>query len=297
MQTISRDQAVYTMSKDNPPALTVKPGTTVLFETSDCFANQIQSETDYSGLDWNKVNPATGPLYVEGAEVGDVLSVKIEKIQVADQGLVFAEKGLGVLGHRLEGTYVKFFPIVDDHAVITDTLKIPVNKHIGVMGVAPKEGSIGTAAPDDHGGNLDCKELAEGATLYFEVNTPGALLAIGDLHAVMADGECGASGLEITGEVRVTVDVIKGKKMPTPMIITDTHIMTIVSHEDLDIAVDKSAENLADYIMDTYGLNLKEAAMLLALAAHTKICQVVDPKKTARTEIRKDYIGSGFFQG
>jgi len=295
MQIISREQAVYAMSKDNPPALIVKPGTTVLFETSDCFANQIHSETDFSGLDWNKVNPATGPLYVEGAEVGDVLSVKIEKIEIADKGFVFAEKGLGVLGHRFEGTYAKIFPIIDGKAVITDTLQIPINKHIGVMGVAPKEGSIGTATPDDHGGNLDCKELAEGATLYFEVNTPGALLAIGDLHAVMADGECGASGLEIQGEVTVTVDVVKGKKMPTPMIITDTHVMTIVSHEDLDTAVDKSAENLADYIMETYGLDIKEAAMILALAAHTKICQIVDPKKTARTEIRKEYIGGGFF--
>lgn len=296
MQIISREQAVYAMSKDNPPALIVKPGTTVLFETSDCFANQIHSETDFSGLDWNKVNPATGPLYVEGAEVGDVLSVKIEKIEIADKGFVFAEKGLGVLGHRFEGTYAKIFPIIDGKAVITDTLQIPINKHIGVMGVAPKEGSIGTATPDDHGGNLDCKELAEGATLYFEVNTPGALLAIGDLHAVMADGECGASGLEVAGQVTVTVDLIKGKKMPTPMIITDTHIMTIVSHEDLDIAVDKSAENLADYIMDAYNLSTTEAAMLLALAADMKICQVVDPKKTARTEIRKDYIGGGFLQ-
>ena len=161
---------------------------------------------------------------------------------------------------------------------------------IGVIGVAPKSEAIPCSTPDLHGGNMDCKEVCEGATLLLPVNVPGALLAMGDLHAIMADGEIGVSGLEVSGEVTVTVDLIKGKVLPLPMIINDDYVMTIASDEDLDIAVDMAVANMISYLTKEYEFSQHDAVMLTSLVADVRICQVVDPKKTIRVEFPRKYL-------
>ena len=137
---------------------------------------------------------------------------------------------------------------------------------------------------------MDCKEVCEGATLLIPVSVPGALLAMGDLHAVMADGEIGVSGLEVSGEVTVTVDLIKGKTLPLPMIINADHIMTLASDEDLDIAVDMAVANMISYLSAEHGFKQEDAVMLTSMIADVRICQVVDPKKTIRVEFPRKYL-------
>ena len=155
---------------------------------------------------------------------------------------------------------------------------------IGVIGTAPAGEDIPNGVPDYHGGNMDCKEIREGATLLLPVNVPGALLAMGDLHAVMADGEIGVSGLEVNGAVTVTVDVIKGKSLPLPMILNATHHMTLASHEDLDVAVEMAVANMVEYLTNEKSISQEDAVMLVSLVGDVRICQVVDPKKTVRVE-------------
>jgi len=291
MFKISENQTVYNMSKDNAPVLTVPKGSKIEFETADALGGQIQSADDrLDSLDWSRINPATGPVYVEDAMPGDVLSVKIEKIEVPDFGVMVAGSGMGVSGSILDGSYTKIIPIKDDVAIFSDKIKIPLNKMIGVIGTAPKDGAIGCGVPDLHGGNMDCKEIKEGATVLLPVNVPGALLALGDLHAAQADGEICVTGIEVSGKVTVTVDVIKNQTLPLPMIISDTHVMTLASDEDLDKAADMAAINMVSYLRDTCGFSAHEAAMLVSLAGDVRICQVVDPKKTARVEMPKCYI-------
>ena len=293
MNIIPKDKAIYAMSGANAPALTVAAGSRVVFETRDALSDQITSEDDaFDGLDWGRINPATGPLYIEGAAVGDVLSVTIEKIEIADRGVALCGKGMGTLGHLFDGSHIKVMPIVDGKVIFSDTISFPVNKMVGVIGTAPaeSEGEISCGVPCAHGGNLDCKKITEGATLFLPVNVPGALLAIGDLHAAMGDGEIGVSGLEVAGRVTVTVDVLKGANMPTPMLRNASHIMTLASHEDLDIAVDMATENMVKYLMAERDLTLADATMLISLTGDVRICQVVDPKKTIRVEIA---IGEG----
>ena len=285
MQTITRDQVVYTMSPNNPPVLHADPGAQIIFETEDALHGQIKSaDGGFGGLDWSRVNPATGPLYINGAQPGDVLSVKIEKIDVAASGVVVCGKGMGALGHMLEGSAIKIMDIEGDMARFSDTISLPLNKMIGVIGVAPKDEDIPCGAPDYHGGNMDCKEIKEGATVLLPVNVPGALLAMGDLHAIMADGEIGVSGLEVPGAVTVTVDIIKGKDLPLPMILNDDYVMTLASDVDLDIAVEMAVANMVDYLVKNEGFTQHDAVMLISLAADVRICQVVDPKKTVRVE-------------
>jgi len=291
MNKVSKENVIYEMNAENKPVLFVDPGSVVVFETWDALKGQVTTaDGGFDGLDWSYVNPATGPVYINGAEPGDVLSVRIDKIDVADSGVVICGKGMGVLGDTLKSTTTKIMPIKDDCAIFSDTIKLPLNKMIGVIGTAPNGAAISNGAPDLHGGNMDCKEVCEGATLLLPVNVPGALLAMGDLHAVMADGEIGVSGLEVAGEVTVTVDLIKNKCLPLPMIINDKHVMTIASDEDLDIAVEMAVANMVSYLKAEGGFSENDAVIMTSLVADVRICQVVDPKKTIRVEFPKIYI-------
>jgi len=291
MQKVTKDTIVYSMSADNKPVLHAQPGSQIQFETWDALHGQVKSESEgFNGLDWSRVNPATGPVYINGAEVGDILSVKIDKIEIADTGVVICGSGMGVMGSVLQGSSLKVVSIVDGMAHYTDKIHLPINKMIGVIGTAPKDAAISCGAPDLHGGNMDCKEIKEGATLLLPVNVPGALLAMGDLHAVMADGEIGVSGLEVAGLITVTVDVIKNKTLPLPMIINDTHVMTLASDEDLDIAVEMAVANMVAYLTKEEGLTPEDAVMLTSMVGDVRICQVVDPKKTIRVEFPKKFL-------
>jgi len=291
MIKISKDKCIYEMSADNAPVLTIPPNTQVLFETWDALHGQIKSgDAGFEGLDWGRVNPATGPVFVDGAIPGDILSVRIDKIEVDQTGVVLCGEGMGVMGNFLKGHETKVVPIINDIAHYSETIKIPLNKMIGVIGTAPSGEPISCGAPDLHGGNMDCKEIREGATVLLPINVPGALLALGDLHAVMADGEVGVTGLEVSGSVVVTIDLIKGKTMPLPMIINDSHIMTLASDVDLDIAVDMAVENMVKYLTTCEGFSSEDAVMLISLVGDVRICQVVDPKKTVRVEFPKVYF-------
>jgi len=290
MHKVSKDTIIYAMSAQNEPVLHVEPGTHIQFEVWDALHGQIKPGKGFEGLDWSRVNPATGPVYINGAQAGDILSVKIDKIEVEQTGVVICGKGMGVLGSSLQGNGIKIVPIKDDEAHYSDTLQLPLNKMIGVIGVAPKSGEISCGVPDFHGGNMDCKEIREGATVLLPVNVPGALLAMGDLHALMADGEIGVSGLEVGGTITVTVDIIKNKDLPLPMILNDTHVMTIASDADLDTAVEMAVANMAGYLTKTEGFSMEDAVMLSSLVADVRICQVVDPKKTVRVEFPKKYL-------
>jgi len=291
MQKVSRDTVVYSMSAENKPVLHADPGTQVLFETWDALHGQISNaDNGFDGLDWERVNPASGPVYINGAQVGDVLSVRIDKIEVEQTGVVVCGKGMGVMGGVLQDSATKILPIENDMAIFSDEIQIPLNKMVGVIGVAPEGDAIPCGAPDLHGGNMDCKEIKEGATLLLPVNVPGALLALGDLHAVMADGEIGVTGLEVSGSVTVTVDVIKNKTLPLPMIINENHVMTLASDADLDTAVEMAVANMVEYLTKEQGFAAEDAVMLTSLVGDVKICQVVDPKKTIRVEFPKKHL-------
>ena len=107
-QTLACTDVIYAFSKDHAPVKHVDPGTTIEIETYDCFENQVQSaDTKIAGIDWDKINPATGPIYVNGAKPGDVLKVTIDKLEIGSQGVMATGPDLGVMGHRLSGTRIE----------------------------------------------------------------------------------------------------------------------------------------------------------------------------------------------
>ncbi|MED1784176.1 acetamidase/formamidase family protein [Brevibacillus fortis] len=290
MYRVKKQDVIYAMSPENQPVLKVEAGSIVTFETCDCFEDQIQSaDTVFQALDWNRINPASGPIYIEETEPGDILVVHIQKIEIKNQGVMVTGPDLGVMGFDLQENVIKMIPIQDGKAVLSDKLEVPINPMIGVIGTAPAKEAISCGTPGDHGGNMDCKQMRAGTTLLLPVNVPGALFALGDLHAAMADGEVAVCGVEIAGEVTVKLDVIKGKQWPLPMAINQKHLITIASEKELDKAADRAVINMVQFLHEELGVEKAESTFLLSAAGDLRICQVVDPLKTARMELPLAY--------
>lgn len=281
--TIPADRIIFAMDKAHPPVLRVKGGSRVRFLTCDCFSNQIQTAQDtFDYLDWNRINPATGPLFVEGAQPGDTLAVHIRAIRVDKQGVLATLPGAGVAGGRLKESRIDLVAVEDGHITLFDRVRLPLNVMIGVIGTAPAGGAVSCGTPDAHGGNMDSKVITAGTTLFLPVNAEGALLAMGDLHAAMGDGEVGVSGLEVAGEVEVEVRVIKGRPWPLPALLSDTHLYTLASHADLDEAAERATLMMTE-ILTSYGkLDTNQAIALQSLAGDVQVSQIVDPHKTCR---------------
>nr|WP_231638420.1 acetamidase/formamidase family protein [Rubeoparvulum massiliense] len=282
-------QIIYDFNHQHPPILHVPSGTTVEIETYDCFENQIKHPDELQGVDWSRVNPATGPIYVEGAMPGDVLKVKIEKIEIGNQGVMCAGPNLGVLGDELTELVAKMIPISDNKAIFDD-LDLPLNPMIGVIGVAPAGEGISCGTPGSHGGNMDNTMIEEGATLYFPIFVEGALFALGDFHAAMGDGEVGVTGIEIPGKATVILEVLKGCSIPHPMLENDQVWTTIVSAPTLDEAAKESVKMMAELLSIQTGRSLADIVMLLSAVGNVEICQIVDPLMTARCVVSKEML-------
>ncbi|MDO5638401.1 MAG: acetamidase/formamidase family protein [Neisseria sp.] len=289
--TLRADQIIFAMSADNPPVLAVDSGAIVRFETCDCFANQItESGQIPDGIDWSRINPATGPVFVNGAEAGDTLAVHIRKIELAAQAVLATLPGLGVAGGRLQNGRIDIVPVQGNHAVLFDRVRVPLQPMIGVIGTAPAGEAVSCGIPDAHGGNMDSKIIAEHTTLYLPVNVAGALLALGDLHAAMGDGEVGVSGLEISGTVEVSVNVIKGRPYPLPLAQTPDMLYTLASHTDLNQAAEQATLMMHDYLLVHSTLDANQSIALQSIAGQLEICQVVDPQKTCRFGLPLDIL-------
>ena len=284
-------QHIYTMSRENKPVMTVHPGDTIIFQTQDCFGNQLEDPGACIGqLDWEHINPAAGPVYVEGAQKGDVLKVEILTIETAECGTMCALPGDGVLGKHVKDEQIKRLPVRDGQVLFNDTIKFPVKKMIGVIGVAPEEGSVPCGTPGNHGGNMDNTRIAEGSVLYLPVFCPGALFALGDVHAAMGDGEIMVSGVEISARVTVKLDLIKDRSIQEPMLEDAHSCYTISSHESIEAAVQSATQAMSLILQENLGLSGNEAGMLMSAVGDLKFCQVVDPRRTVTMAMPREIL-------
>ncbi|BDP44067.1 acetamidase (plasmid) [Deinococcus aetherius] len=288
--TVPRDHLVYAMDPANPPALRVPGGSLLVFQTRDCFEDQIQDAgAEFTALDWNRINPATGPVYVEGARPGDALAIEILDIRVGPQAVMVTGPGLGVEGDALDRPTVRVFP-VEDGQVTVSGVRLPLRPMIGVIGTAPADTPVPNGTPGPHGGNMDTTVIRAGSTLFLPVNVEGALLALGDLHAGMGDGEVSVCGLEVPGEVTLRVSVVPACPWPLPMVQTATHLYTVASALTLDEAATLATKHMSAFLQAEAGLSRADAIGLLSAAGNLQISQVVDPLKTCRFELGLDLL-------
>src|SRR5580692_9669927 len=288
------------------PVAHVKPGDTIETNTLDAFGNALKKPGDkLSAVKGD--NPLTGPLYLDGAQPGDTLMVKILDLQVdGNQGVGAFAPGFGALNetsytpmlHSPLPEKIWFYPV--DKASNTATfkaldskfsVKIPLHPFFGCIGVAPAGGEVRSSiVPAEFGGNMDAPEVSVGNTLYLPVNVPGALLYMGDGHAAMGDGEVAGTAIEVPLRVRMRVSVIKGKKIDWPRFENADEIMAAGIYRPLDDSLRIAFTQLIAWIHADYGLSELDAYELLSKVAKIHVTEMVDPNYVIIAKIDKKYL-------
>jgi amidase len=291
MTTISRDQLFFAFSPSNSPVARVKQGDVITLETHDCFEGQIQTKDDLvTNLNWDHVNPATGPVYIEGVQPGDVLRIDLVEIEVGSQASMVTIPGEGALGGLIKEMETTILKREGNELVFKDKIRVQKKPMIGVIGVAPAEGSVANGTPGPHGGNMDCTLIGQGNRVYFTAGVEGALFGAGDLHAAMGDGEIVVCGAETAGQVRFKSQVVDMPGLPTPFVETPEVVAVIFSASDVNSAAQGAIERMADFLTRFVKIPLNDAGMLMSLVGQLKFCQVVDPLKTVRFEFPKSVL-------
>ncbi len=285
MLKISKENAAGILDKDIVPAAHCVSGDIIEFETRDCYDDSITSEDRPLGDREDTIeNPATGPLYVEDARTGDVLKVEILDIVLRDWGVMRTSITCGAFVGDYKEKVARIFTLKNDETRFDDKLTLKLDPMIGVIGTAPSGKGITTDTPDYHGGNMDCRKIGRGSVLYLPVSVDGALLSMGDVHALMGDGESLICGLETGALITVRVTVLKDTYIPTPFLLKDGTVMTIRSAETLDEAGIMAAKDMKAFVRYAAGKDDFEAGMFMSLVSDMVVCQVVNPLKTVRME-------------
>ncbi len=287
-RTISREHVFFSFNPSLQAVEKINQGEEILLQTHDCFEGQIQRTTDLvDSLDWAHVNPATGPLYIQGAQPGDVLRIDLIELQLGEQSSMVTIPGEGALGDVLSVMETSILKREGDQLVFKDKVRVPTRPMIGVIGVAPAAGDVPTGTPGAHGGNMDCTLITAGNRVYFTVGVEGAMFGAGDLHAAMGDGEIVVCGAETPGAVRFKAQVVRMEGLPTPFVETPDLVATIFSAPSVDEAANGAIHRMAQFLTDFAKIPLNDAGMLMSLVGQLKFCQVVDPLKTVRFEFPK----------
>ena len=234
----------------------------------------------------------TGPIYIEGAESGDVLEVRIKDIRLAIPYAYNAfGPGRGFLPEDFPYARMKIIPLDERRMVarFSDGVEIPLRPFFGSLGVAPPEtsGRISSAPPWIHAGNLDNKELVAGTTLFIPVHAKGALFLAGDGHAAQGDGEVDITALETSLIGTFQLIVRKDMRLRWPRAETATHFITMGIHEDLNEATKMAVREMIDFLVNEKHLSRDDAYMLASAAADLSITQLVDGNKGVHAMIAK----------
>ena len=281
MVRIPRDQYTYRFAADVPPVVRIAPGEPVVFETYDASTGRIKVAEDLAAYlqvrDPRRVNPAAGPVWVDGARPGDELVVTVEAIRLAEQGYIRAAPG-GVLSEGIVGPVTVIVPVEDvTTLLLPGGLRLPARPMVGVIGTAPAGGKVLTAVPGPQGSNLDCNLVRPGARVHLPVHVEGALLALGDVHAAMGDAEVTGTGVEINAEVTVRVEVLPGAAHARPWIEVDGQIAATGSAPTLEAAVSIATDGLVTLLGERLPLTRTEAYMLVSAYGDVHIGQACTP--------------------
>ena len=301
--TIANVKYVYGVAD---PVARVRPGDTIETNTLDAFGNAIKKAGDTMALVKGD-NPLTGPFYVEGAQPGDTLAIRVLDLEVdGTQGVGALAPGFGALNPTNYTPMLTpdlperiwFYDI--DKAKNTATFRandsrftvaIPMHPFLGCLGVAPPGGEARMSiTPGEWGGNLDSPQVSVGHTIYLPVNVPGALLYLGDGHAAQGEGEVAGTGIEVAFKVRLSVDLIKGKATKWPRFETDTALMAVGAYRPVDDALRIAFKELILWIHNDYGLSELDAYELLSKVARIDLNEMVDPNYVVVAIIDKRFL-------
>ena len=275
---LGRDQIIWAFGPDLDPVLEVEPGDTVTFETNDCFTGQIRSEDDLvTEIDFDRVNSATGPVAVKGAEPGDSLVAEILDVRTAEVGFATLIPGFGQLIDKVQAPVTRLFEVRDGWIEMNERVRFPAQPMVGVVGVATDGESLSNGLAGRHGGNLDNHLHGAGAKILFPVRQPGGMFAVGDMHASMGDGEICFTGVEIAGEVDVRFDLVKGKQATWPVTELAQSWVAHATAPEFEEALALVSEEAARLLVDEHGFSMEDAFIFLSVACDAGIAQACKP--------------------
>ena len=273
---VTSERFVCELSADAEPAIEVEPGSLLAVHCRHACDRKVGP----GPVRATAANPATGPIAVAGARPGQALRIEI---------LDVVPESVGHVAAGWEGG-MQAVPIEEGEAVFAGSLRVPLAPMIGVLGVAPAEGCWATMDCGPFGGNLDTNDVAPGATVYLPVFQPGGLLVLGDVHAVMGDGEIGGQGLEVAAEVTLRVHVEPAPLSPDVYLVRGGEIMTLGTGVALGEACDRAAQAMMALITRAGILDEFQAMKFLGLAGQLRIGQQCCPTKSARVAVPIRYL-------
>lgn len=291
--TIHRHHHHLGWDNANPPALVAAPGDTVEFETVDSSGAQLSPTStlaELAALDFGKVNPVTGPVFVDGAEPGDALKVTIRSFQPSGWGWTANIPGFGLLADQFPEPALhvwKYDPAGMGPAAYGPGGRVPLKPFAGTIGLAPAEPGLHSIVPPRAcGGNMDVRDLAAGAELYLPVQVKGALFSIGDTHAAQGDGEVCGTAIESPMTVALTFELVKGASLRFPRFTTPGPVSRHLDEKgyevttgigpDLMQAARDAVSGMVDLLSARFAMKPVEAYMLCSVCADLRISEIVD---------------------
>jgi acetamidase/formamidase len=276
-----------------PPALTVAPGTTIEFECLDASGGQLTARStvaDVTGLDFSRINPVTGPVYMDGAEPGDAIKITIGSFAPSGFGWTANIPGFGLLADQFPEPALHLWTYDKANltpAAFSPVARVPLKPFAGTIGLALAEPGIHSVVPPRRvGGNLDIRDLAEGTVLYLPVEVAGALFSVGDTHAAQGDGEVCGTAIESPMSVTLTLDLVKDARLEAPRYTTpgpvSRHLdgagyeVTTGIGPDLMTAAREAVARMVDLICARTGMAPVEAYMLASVCGDLRISEIVD---------------------
>lgn len=301
----SQGQYHYVYGPYAKPVLKVDPGSVISAETHDAFEGKIKYETDKPSeiLNFPFLNPQNGPIYVNGAEKGDTLAVYIKSIVprgpqpvgttclIREFGGLVATGDTALLNPPLPERVKKVEVTLEGGVKWSDKLTLPYQPFIGTIGTSPEIEAITSLQPDYYGGNMDLPDVGVDAVIYLPVNAPGALLYLGDCHAIQGDGELCGVALEHPTVTTVQVDLIKKWTFKWPRLENEKFFMTIGSSRPMEDAARIAYRELIRWMAADFGFEELDAYMLLTQCGRVRLGNMVDPKYTLGASILKSYLG------
>jgi acetamidase/formamidase len=287
-----------------PPRLAIAPGDTVHLECVDSSGAQVRpgmSGAEYLGIDRGRIHALTGPIFVEGAEPGDVLQIDVLKVAHKGWGWSSVVAGLGFLKERFAEPYLFHWKLEGAVSTSMAPAVVPLQPFCGVMGVAQAEdGEFRTRPPGNFGGNMDVRELCTGAKLYLPVLNTGALFSAGDAHAAQGDGEVCINGIECPADVILRFHLHKGRPLAGPLVESPSHRpehaageawIVVESASDAVAAARAATSRMIDLLVARWGFRDVHAYLLCSVAMHLRFSQVVnEPIFTVSAAIAKSVL-------
>ena len=292
MKIIRKNNRITTFSKEHSPVVSVSLEENFIVETIDCYCGQIKNKKDLrSQIDSSLVNASTGPIFIKDTFPGDIICVTIHKIRLDSQGLILTFPGLGPLGDLIFQENTRILPVKDGLAYFNEKIIIPVNPMIGVIGVAPVTEEVSCESPGDHGGNMDTKDIKEGSKVYLPIFVKGGNLAIGDLHAIMGDGELSGMAIEIGGKVELGISKVENHfDLKMPIVETESEYLVIASEENFEKAAKKGIWYATELLQKNLNISFEDAYCLLSATCDLRVSQIVNPLITIRVAIPKSIL-------